>query len=178
MAEQPDPDATAFQLTLRTTGNDVDPEIWHATTVRTGGVALLAGEPGSAEATVYRVHYANPRWVEQLRDAGADLTSISSAFVDRELISLVDESSLFTDNLCIISSVHVEDPLQGPSLSHELVRIIARVFDGDTIALLTTCRTGSDGSTGFWADRAHWAAIGFVDIPGTTSMILPGGSRS
>lgn len=170
MAEQSDPDATAFQLTLRTTDNGVDPEIWRAT-IRAGRA------PGVAEATVYRVHYANPRWVEQLQDAEVDLTSISSAFVDRELISLLDESSLFTDNLCVISSVHVEDSRDGPSLSHELVRRIARVFDGDTITLLTARRTGDDGATGFWADRAHWAAIGFVDIPGTMSMILPVGSR-
>jgi hypothetical protein len=176
MAEQSDPDATAFQLTLRTTDDGVDPEIWRAT-IHTGGAPVAKAVAGVAEATVYRVHYANPRWVEQLRDAEIDLTSISSAFVDRELISLLDESSLFTDNLCIISSVHVDDLRDGPSLSHELVRRIARVFDGDTITLLTGRRTGDDGATGFWADRAHWAAIGFVDIPGTMSMILPVGSR-
>ncbi|MDZ5143344.1 MULTISPECIES: hypothetical protein [Microbacterium] len=177
MSEDSDQRATAFQLTLRTVDDDVEPEVWRAT-IHSGGVTRFGGEPGAAEATVYRVHYANPRWAEQLQDAEADLTSISSAFVDRELISLLDESSLFTDNLCVIASIHVEDARQGPSLSHELVRSIARVFDGDTIALLTARRTGNDGATGFWADRAHWAAIGFVDIPGTTSMILPVGARS
>ncbi len=177
MSDHPDAGATAFQLTLRTVDSDDEPEVWRAR-IHRGGPDAVDDGASLAEAVVYRVHYANPRWAEQLRDAEADLGPIGSAFVDRELISMLDESSLFTDNLCIISAVDVDDSVDGPSLSHELVRSIARVFDGDTIALLATHRTGTGSTSGFWADRAHWAAIGFVDIPGTASMILPVASRS
>ncbi|KQM40237.1 hypothetical protein [Microbacterium sp. Leaf203] len=177
MSEPSESGATAFQLTLRTTDTDVEPEVWRAT-IHSALADASVHKPRLAEAIVYRVHYANPRWTEQLGDAEADLTSIGSAFADRELISMLDESSLFTDNLCVIASVDVHDDVNGTALSHELVRSIARVFDGDSIALLGTRRCGADESTDPWLGHAHWAAIGFVDIPGTTSMILPVGSRS
>ncbi|WP_144782192.1 hypothetical protein [Microbacterium sp. BH-3-3-3] len=177
MSEPSESGATAFQLTLRTTDTDVEPEVWRAT-IHSALADPAVAKPRLAEAIVYRVHYANPRWIEQLGDAEADLTSIGSAFADRELISMLDESSLFTDNLCVIAAVDVHDDVNASALSHELVRSIARVFDGDTIALLGTRRCGADESTDPWLGRAHWAAIGFVDIPGTTSMILPVGSRS
>ena len=181
MSDPSEPGATAFQLTLRTTGTDDEPEVWRAT-IQSAQEGPTVDMPRLAEAIVYRVHYANPRWIEQLGDAEDDLTSIGSAFADRELISMLDESSLFTDNLCIIASVDVDvdvdDGVNASALSHDLVRSIARVFDGDTIALLGTRRCGADESTDPWLGRAHWAAIGFVDIPGTTSMILPVGSRS
>jgi len=177
MSDPSEPGATAFQLTLRTTGADDEPEVWRAT-IQSAHEDPTVDMPHLAEAIVYRVHYANPRWIEQLGDAEEDLTSIGSAFADRELISMLDESSLFTDNLCVIASIDVDDGVNASALSHELVRSIARVFDGDTIALLGTRRRGADDSTDPWLGRAHWAAIGFVDIPGTTSMILPVGSRS
>lgn len=177
MSDPSEPGATAFQLTLRTTGTDDEPEVWRAT-IQSADEDPSVREPRRAAAIVYRVHYANPRWIEQLGDAEDDLTSIGSAFADRELISMLDESSLFTDNLCVIASVDVDGDEDAPALSHELVRSIARVFDGDTIALLGARRSGTDESIDPWLGRAHWAAIGFVDIPGTTSMILPVGSLS
>ncbi len=171
----------ALHLTFRVGEQRASPEVWRALIFSSTSGA--GAEQVLAEATLHRVHYSNPRWLEQLQDVVPDLSSIGSAFADRELISMIDESSLFTDSLCVISSVDVDDAAVGSLVTHSLVRAVARVFDGDTIALLIAgAFTVSDpapalDAPGLAARRAHWAQIGFVDIPGTTSMLLPVGAR-
>ncbi|MFJ4037756.1 hypothetical protein ACIPVB_06690 [Microbacterium sp. NPDC090007] len=174
-------ETTALQLSLQLAGRCRGPEVWSARIV-----AIAPDESGAAPvlaaATLHRVHYADPRWCAQLGDAGADLAEVGSAFTDRELISMIDESSLFTESLCVISSIDVVPAAVGTLVSHELVRAVARVFDGDTLALVIPgAFAPADGGAVDDADiatrRAHWAATGFVDIPGTTAMLLPVGAR-
>lgn len=183
MHDDADIGATALHLTVRIDARRVEPEVWHAV-IRSGDEA----DPGArvlTAATLHRVHYADPSWAEQLLEAVPDLSSIGSAFADRELISMIDESSLFTDSLCVISSVDVDvdDAAVGSLVSHTLVRGVARVFDGDTIAILLPGAFPSPAGgpvvdpADLTARRAHWASIGFVDIPGTAAMLLPVGSR-
>ncbi len=173
--------AMALHLTVRIDERRTEPEVWRAV-IRSGEEAD-AGARVLTAATLHRVHYADPSWAEQLREAVPDLSSIGSAFADRELISMIDESSLFTDSLCVISSVDIDAAGVGSLVSHALVRGVARVFDGDTIAILLTAAfpAAMGGPVVDPADvaarRAHWASIGFVDIPGTAAMLLPVGSR-
>ena len=172
--------APALELSLHLGDRRTGPEVWKARMVpgdeRAASTVL-------AEATLHRVHYADPRWSDHLRRARTDLAEVGSAFADRELISMIDESSLFTDSLCVISSIEVDDAAVGSLVTHSLVRGVARVFDGDTIALVIAGAFAVSGSApaldapGLAARRAHWAQIGFVDIPGTASMLLPVGAR-
>ncbi|MDU0344316.1 hypothetical protein RWH44_01255 [Microbacterium sp. KSW2-29] len=181
MQDDTDIGAMALRLTVRIDARRIEPEVWRAV-IHSGDEADAATRVLTA-ATLHRVHYADPSWAEQLLEAVPDLSSIGSAFTDRELISMIDESSLFTDSLCVISSVDVDDAAIGSLVSHTLVRGIARVFDGDTIAILLAGAfpPSAGGPVVDPADvaerRAHWASIGFVDIPGTAAMLLPVGSR-
>ncbi len=168
--------APALELSLHLGDRRTGPEVWKARMVpgdeRAASTVL-------AEATLHRVHYADPRWSDHLRRARTDLAEVGSAFADRELISMIDESSLFTESLCVISSIDVAPAAVGSFVSHDLVRAVAGVFDGDTIALVIPGAFVPEGggpveSAGdIAARRAHWASIGFVDIPGTRAMLLP-----
>lgn len=166
MHDDADVGAMALHLTVRIDERRTEPEVWRAV-IRSGEEAD-AGARVLTAATLHRVHYADPSWAEQLREAVPDLSSIGSAFADRELISMIDESSLFTDSLCVISSVDI-DAAVGALVSHALVRGVARVFDGDTIAILLTA--------------AFPAVMGgpVVDPadarPMSAAMLLPVGSR-
>lgn len=166
--------ANALQLTLHIDDQNSEAEIWRARIPGEGPSDARVG----AEARIHRVHYANPLWLTQLQTGDPELATVGSAFVDRELISLLDESSLFTECLSLISFVRFGASAQDAALAHTLVRGIARVFDGDSIALMMTGPVAADGVDAVAQRRAHWAEIGFVEIPGTTSMLLPMGARS
>lgn len=170
--------AQTLHLSLQLGDRCAGPEVWSARMVpAVDGEGLRSA--ALAEATLHRVHYANPRWPDQLRDARPDLAELGSAFADRELVSMIDESSLFTESLCVVSSIDVAATAVGTSVSHDLVRAVAGVFDGDTIALVISGAFVSAGGgpladiADIGARRAHWASTGFVDIPGTNSMLLP-----
>lgn len=166
----------ALELTLRVEFPDDAPEEWRARLVGVDDADEVVDV--LATATVYRAHLDGD-WFGLLDSIDGDLAGVAEAFIDRDAIEDLDEEVAWASALLVVYYVEVKEEFRGHKLSHELVRLLSRVFAHDMIAL--TPATLSPDEDGNLVDdevkrRAlirHWGEMGFVPIPAFAAMMLP-----
>ncbi len=164
-----------FAMTMQIEDHDERPEAWEVTlhdSDENGDPTRLL-----ADARVFRAHFEDA-WFDLFDSVSSDLSEVAGAFMDRDRVAEVHEEALWANALVVVDYIEVPEVARGKKWSHRLIHSLARVFEGDAIALLPSEVTpgANDELIHDPAKRRalvkHWGEMGFVTIPGTNVMVL------
>ncbi|AXA96851.1 hypothetical protein [Microbacterium sp. PM5] len=132
-----------------------------------------------ARAAILRVNRWDDDWLDSLDAVSGDLQQVGEAFLDEDVIMGVDEDSVFASSLVILDFVGVPEQHRGSGNSLALARGAAHIFRKDIVALMPA-ELSRDETGKLVLDlakrdavRADWIKSGFVEIPGTSVLMLP-----
>lgn len=182
------PNDTAFTMTVDSDRSQGDgAEAWIAELVATeldddlGGV--LRGVT-LAWARIYRAHFSDANWYDNLDSESSSVEIVAAAFVAREeQLDELDENLVFAPGLLVVDYIEVAPHARGAKLSHALLRAVSSVFREEHIGLVpASVSIGEDDAlhqdpVKAAALRQHWGAFGFEAIPDSSVMWLPSSAR-
>ena len=177
----------ALELSFDSETHELGAENWTASLYNLEDPEDENGRPTReliASAVIVRVHRWDDDWLDSLDAASGDLATVGAAFEDMDLIESIDPEAAFVPGLVILDFVSVPEQHRGSKSSHALARGVAYIFRSDLVALIpaelsqdTTGQIIRDAPKEA-ALRSHWRRGGFLEIPGTSVLMLPLGGRT